>query len=275
MGDRRQRIHPEQLVEQLITLPSLDEQRRIVSRIDAIAVKIAEARALREVAIQQAGAVLGAALSQVFDQLDSTWANATIDAIAATVDAGWSPQCDELPAKADEWGILKTTSVQWCSFLPQENKRLPTSSIPRGDLTLEEGDVLVTRAGPMKRVGVPATVRERHSRLMISDKLIRIRPRLDEIDPRFLEYAIASPIAQKHLVARKTGLADAQVNISQSILRSTPIAYPPLAEQRRIIAELDALQAKVDAMKALQTETAAELDAMLPAILDRAFKGEL
>jgi hypothetical protein len=30
-----------------------------------------------------------------------------------------------------------------------------------------------------------------------------------------------------------------------------------------------------DALKHLQTETAAELDALLPAILERAFKGEL
>ena len=36
-----------------------------------------------------------------------------------------------------------------------------------------------------------------------------------------------------------------------------------------------ALQAEVDALKRPQTETAAELDAHLPAILDRAFKGEL
>ncbi len=48
-----------------------------------------------------------------------------------------------------------------------------------------------------------------------------------------------------------------------------------LTEQRRIVAELDALQAEVDALKRLQAETAAELGALLPAILDRAFKGEL
>ena len=47
------------------------------------------------------------------------------------------------------------------------------------------------------------------------------------------------------------------------------------SEQRRIVAELDALQAEVDALKRLQAETAAELDALLPAILDNAFKGEL
>ncbi len=35
------------------------------------------------------------------------------------------------------------------------------------------------------------------------------------------------------------------------------------------------LQAKVDALKRLQAETAAELDALLPAILDKASKGEL
>lgn len=33
--------------------------------------------------------------------------------------------------------------------------------------------------------------------------------------------------------------------------------------------------AEADALKRLQAETAAELDALLPAILDRAFKGEL
>ena len=35
----------------------------------------------------------------------------------------------------------------------------------------------------------------------------------------------------------------------------------------RIVAGLDALQAEVDALKRLQSETAAELDALLPAIL--------
>jgi hypothetical protein len=33
--------------------------------------------------------------------------------------------------------------------------------------------------------------------------------------------------------------------------------------------------AKMNALKYLQAETAAELDVLLPAILDRAFKGEL
>jgi hypothetical protein len=40
-------------------------------------------------------------------------------------------------------------------------------------------------------------------------------------------------------------------------------------------AKPDRSRAEVVALKRLQTEAAAELDALLPAILDRAFKGEL
>jgi hypothetical protein len=68
-----------------------------------------------------------------------------------------------------------------------------------------------------------------------------------------------------------------------------PIALPPLAEQRRIVAGLDPLQAEVDALKRLQAESRhrlhQRLDALLPVLLlsspgfdpagDRAFKGEL
>jgi type I restriction enzyme S subunit len=53
------------------------------------------------------------------------------------------------------------------------------------------------------------------------------------------------------------------------------ICFPPLQEQRRIVAHLDHLQKETDALKALQAETSVELDALMPSILDKAFRGEL
>ena len=38
---------------------------------------------------------------------------------------------------------------------------------------------------------------------------------------------------------------------------------------------LDDLQARVNALRALQSQTQEELHALLPSVLDRAFKGEL
>lgn len=46
-------------------------------------------------------------------------------------------------------------------------------------------------------------------------------------------------------------------------------------EQRRIVARLDELQAQVDRLKKHQVRTAEELDALLPAVLDRALGGRL
>jgi type I restriction enzyme S subunit len=50
-----------------------------------------------------------------------------------------------------------------------------------------------------------------------------------------------------------------------------PIPVPKYADQ----IHFDKIAEEVDALKRLQAETAAELDALLPAILDRAFKGDL
>ncbi len=56
----------------------------------------------------------------------------------------------------------------------------------------------------------------------------------------------------------------------------------PLDEQRRIVAYLDGLppigdlrQAKVNALRELQSKSGEELSALMPSILDKASKGEL
>jgi len=48
-----------------------------------------------------------------------------------------------------------------------------------------------------------------------------------------------------------------------------------LDEQHHIVAYLDDLQAQVDELTALQDDAQAELDALLPSVLDRAVRGEL
>jgi type I restriction enzyme S subunit len=45
-------------------------------------------------------------------------------------------------------------------------------------------------------------------------------------------------------------------------------------DQRRLVAYLDGLQAQMDELTALQDATQAELDALLPSVLDKAFRGE-
>jgi type I restriction enzyme, S subunit len=66
-----------------------------------------------------------------------------------------------------------------------------------------------------------------------------------------------------------------QPNINLKNLEKLQIPLYSLSDQHSIVSYLDALQAKVDSLQHHQAETVAELDALLPSILDRAFRGEL
>jgi hypothetical protein len=70
-------------------------------------------------------------------------------------------------------------------------------------------------------------------------------------------------------------LADAYHENDGSSARERTLARRLLDEQHRIVAGLDAMQAQVDALMRVQAETTAELDALLPSILSKAFNGEL
>ena len=48
-----------------------------------------------------------------------------------------------------------------------------------------------------------------------------------------------------------------------------------LDEQRRIVAYLDSVHARLASLRELQSKTGEELDELLPSVLDRAFRGEL
>ena len=63
--------------------------------------------------------------------------------------------------------------------------------------------------------------------------------------------------------------------LRSGLLSNISIPVPPLDEQRRIVAYLDGLQAKVNALRELQSTSGEELSALMPSILDKAFKGEL
>lgn len=272
----KNRINKDNFLKIEIPLPELNEQRKINNSISKLSNKINVVKKIRKQTISESSNLFFKRLATIMMPKSGEWVHETVNDVITSIDAGWSPVTDNIPAIKDQWGVLKTTSVQWCEFRPQENKRLPPNIIPDSKYLIRKGDVLVTRAGPRKRVGVVAAVNKDEPNLTVSDKTIRLRTNPDKINYRFLELALASPYSQEFLMHRKTGLADAQVNISQSILKATPIAYPSsLPEQERIIKHLEVFKMKLVKLTRLHEQTSIEIDAFVPSILDKAFKGEL
>src|SRR5205823_6726947 len=110
---------------------------------------------------------------------------------------GWSPQCEKPPAGEDEWGVLKTTSIQAGRFEPEHNKRLPPKLAPRPHLEVKEDDILLTCAGPRHRCGVSCLVRQTRERVMISGKMYRFRANPAKIRSDYLEAFLQTETARQ------------------------------------------------------------------------------
>jgi type I restriction enzyme S subunit len=258
-----------------IPLPPLDEQRHIVARIEELTAKVEEARGLRSVSSIELGATLTAARRSFFGKAAATdWIR--LSEHVAEIENGKSPATEGRIAEADEWAVLKVGAVSFGSFNEKENKALPPSFKPIERYEVKVGDFLMSRANTSELVGACAIVRATRPHLMLSDKIFRfIFKQTSDLVPEYLDHALKSPALRTQIVTAATGTSPTMKNISKGKVLALLIPDVPASEQRRVVAELDALQAKLDSVQALQTETTTELNAMLPAILDKAFKGEL
>jgi type I restriction enzyme S subunit len=169
-------------------------------------------------------------------RIPAEWIVATLGNVIGPIVSGWSPTCDSEPASEGEWCVLKTTAVVWAGYDERETKRLPAGLNGIESITVQPDDILITRKGPVDRVGVVVHVHKTRSRLMIPDTVFRTRlVGGSGILPEFLPYTLGSAAVQSDWFQKKIGLADAQVNLNHSILRSTVFPKPTLGEQRQIV----------------------------------------
>jgi len=108
----------------------------------------------------------------------------------------------------------------------------------------------------------------------MSTNLIRLRLNTQVFLPKLLCMLFnGSELIERHKDSECRG--STRAFFTHKILFRLQVPTPPVTEQRRIIAYLDDLQKQTDVLKALQAETSAELDALMPSLLDKAFRGEL
>jgi len=145
----------------------------------------------------------------------------------------------------------------------------------RERLQLANGDILLVRTnGSIDLVGRSAVVDDLPEPMAFASYLIRLRFDSSTVLPAYAQRMLQHLRVSGQLIdfARTTA---GQYNVSLGRLRAAKIPIPPLAQQHHIVAELDTLQAQVDAVKKFQVETTVELDALLPSIFDKAFNGRL
>jgi type I restriction enzyme S subunit len=177
--------------------------------------------------------------------IPDSWARATLGDILLTIEAGKSFRCEARPARRNEWGVIKVSAMTYGDFREEENKAVtPGVSFDIAN-EVKPGDILFSRANTESYVGASVLVGKCRSRLLLSDKSLRLIPS-PSVDRRWLAHLLGSPEIRKEISRRATGTKDSMRNISQASLREIQIRIPPVAEQYRIVAALEGYISNLD-----------------------------
>jgi type I restriction enzyme S subunit len=253
----RVRVKEDRLLATAISLPPLDEQRRIVARIEALADRIAEANRLREEAVTEADVLFDSARTRLFAQL-----TAPRRAIADLFDL-----INGRAFQPTDWGSngRKIIRIQNLKY-PTATYNFYNGPVDKKHLVMP-GDVLFAWSGQVVSLGAHIWQQEE---AVLNQHIFKVIPKVD-FDSRFVQEGFNALVGEmKHQVR---GLE--MFHIRKQELNRLQFPLLPLGEQRQVVSHLDEVQAQVDNLRTLQSETAAELDALLPAVLAQAFAGRL
>jgi type I restriction enzyme, S subunit len=266
-------IRPNDVLSFEIPLPPLMEQRHIVAHIESLAAQVHEAQRLREEAEVEADSLTHSALNAIFNDSFTQKYPKHLLGVVADIRSGVTLG-RILQGNTVRLPYLRVANVQDGYLDLRQVKEVEVLESEKDKWQLQRGDILLTEGGDWDKLGRGAVWGEEIPNCIHQNHIFRVRINQDEIVPEFLAMLISSPYGKNYFRAaskQTTNLA----SINNRQLRAFDVICPPLDEQRRIVAYLDGLQAKVNALRELQAESGKELSALMPSILDKAFKGEL
>jgi len=133
---------------------------------------------------------------------------------------------------------------------------------------LQKRDILFSIAGALGRTAIvtedilPANTNQALA-------IIRLKPNI-EIDTRYLLYTLNSDTTKEQSERNKGGVA--QQNLSLTQLKNYDVYLPPLPEQERIVAKLDAAFAEIDKAVEIAQDRKASLEVFQASVINNAFE---
>jgi Malectin domain len=231
-----------------------------------------EARSLRQQATEEMEVLLGRSVSRLC--CSSNWATMTVAELVG-VDSLRNGKSVKPTGDYGEVRCLTLSAVRRGRIDLRDSKVVPMTREEAKPFLVSNGDVFVVRGNGSKNLcGMAGLVAEDSDSVIFPDLFIRVPIPVQVMLPEFFVAAWNSATTRE-VIEDKAKTTSGIWKINQGHIISTVIQVPPLSEQRRIVADLDDLQKQADALKALQAETSAELAALMPSILDKAFRGEL
>ncbi|WP_071188137.1 restriction endonuclease subunit S [Trichormus sp. NMC-1] len=261
-------IRPSDVLSYSIPLPPLEEQRRIVARIEELVGKIEEVRSLRQQALEETEALRVSSAKAILAEIAPLGTQPLQELV--NVQGGGTP--------SKQNPFFWEGSIPWISPKDMKSREIndsidhiseeathksPAKLLQPSSVLIVVRGMILAHTVPSAILRVPAAINQDMKALLPNEK----------ITPEFL-CSVFWTLNDLLLELVEKSTHDTR-KLETPKLLNFKIPVPPLPEQRRIVAYLDELQTKIDTMKKLREEAIKELDAILPSILDKAFKGEL
>ncbi|MFW4677317.1 restriction endonuclease subunit S [Pseudomonas aeruginosa] len=166
------------------------------------------------------------------------WEICQVSSVLSGIDAGKSPDCQDIPAKGDEWGVLKVGAVHPDGLKLNENKVVEEARLKNPAYLVRNGDLLLSRANTFELVGLVCYVTNHPERLMLSDKTLRLSVKANRMTTTFLFWQLQHPKTRTQIEIAATGTSGSMKNISQGGVEKLWISRPLIDEQEEITKRL-------------------------------------
>lgn len=237
---------------QVIPVPPLPEQRRIVALLDEAFAGMATAKANAEKNLQNARALLESHLNDVFSKRGEGWVEKTLDTISTNLDSKRVPITKNVRSSGEYPYYGASGIVDYVADYIFEGDNL---------LVSEDGANLLARSTPIAFSVSGKYWVNNHAHILHFENMAT---------QRFVEFYLESIRLDEYI----TGAAQPKLN--QKALNSIPIPIPKSVEaQAKIVESVESLKEETQRLAAIYERKLAAVEELKKSLLHQAFSGEL
>ena len=246
--------------------PPLEEQKRIVAKLDILFKKIDKAIALHQKNIDEVNVFMASVLNDVFLELEEKYEKKELSNLVSKLGDGLhgTPKYDD----NGEYYFINGANVKDNKIIVNQNtKKVNEDEYNKYKKELNDRTIFVSINGTIGNVGLY------NNEKCILGKSACYFNLLENIDKIYITYVLKNGDFQEYIEKNSTGATIK--NVSLKTMRAYKIPLPPLPTQQKVVAYLDEISNKMEKIKQIQKDKMQSLKELKASILDKAFKGEL
>lgn len=258
-----------------IPVPPLQEQQKIVEKLDKAFELIDQAKANIEQNIINAKELFQSKLDEVFTNNENGWELKKLSELCdAKDDIVGGPFGSNLKVEHyRETGvpILRLQNIGKGYFINKDIKYVDDSKAEELSYhSFRSGDIALAKLGIP--IGKTCIIPDEFSFGIVVADVVRIRPSKD-IDKNFLVYFLNSNTAVRQLTGNIKGATRPRVNLSD--VRNMKISIPNHLEQLKLSNYINNIESSINNLLSSYENKLSNLEELRKSILEKAFKGEL